>query len=598
MRQTDMEHRRILYALLNQVKELDENRYNEICASSEGYLTYSRDYLNWLFSIIYQKNWDSDYCVQYRTDHLRESIAELNKRVIWLERNTYPEGEDPYQKNTAFDECKIDLFLNHIQNEITQTEGRQKKRRLHIAVFTPLSPLKNGIADYMTVILLALKQYVDIDIYIDDGYEPDDPDILNSFSIYRHRKFRELYDRYDLILYEIGDNPHHVYIVPYALQYPGVLELHDFRLDYLYSFLPPEYQKRALAGSVCKRYPEGCNDNPLNMYLLKASRGVLVHSEFSRQAVFDEGVSIDTRKIELFANATLEEQDVSDLVKKHRLEDCFIFSCFGFVTLPKRVEQIVISFSHLVEKYPRAKLKLLIVGKFNEEILAATTAQIRKRHLKKHVVMTGYVTLDDMHKYISITDVCMNLRHPYRGESSGTLARIMGMGKACIVNRVGAFDEIPDHCCHKIAYENDPKKEIDNIINAMQLLFENYAYRKWIAGNAQMYVMDHLNLNRTIQLYCQVLDHFYCKPTFDTECLLKKASAFLTYNYFNNLHYAAEYFASKLYPFFCGEVFKNREALMQSDGLEFFSPVPITEKETGKGEYYAKRYYSTIRGNR
>lgn len=49
---------------------------------------------------------------------------------------------------------------------------------------------------------------------------------------------------------------------------------------------------------------------------------------------------------------------------------------------------------------------------------------------------------------------------------------------------------------------------------------------------------------------------------------------------------------------FCGEVFKNREALMQSDGLEFFSPVPITEKETGKGEYYAKRYYSTIRGNR
>lgn len=561
MRQTDAEHWRIRDALLAQVYGHDENRYYDICAFSGESSTYSRNYLNWLVSTLGQRNWDADYNIQQRTDHFRESISELNKRVIYLERYESFRNENQGEKDNVFDENKIDQFLDRILNEFIRTEGKQKKERLCLAVFTPLGPLKNGIADYVTVILLALKQYADIDIYIDEGYEPNDPDILQSFAIYRHEKFHELHDRYDLILYEIGNNPNHAYIVPYVLQYPGILELHDFHLDYLYQHLPPEYQKIARTESVCARYPEGCADNPLNMYLLKASPGGVVHSEFSRQAVFDEGVSIDARKIEHFAQAILEEQDASDLVKKHGLEDCFVFACFGFANYTKRVEPIIVAFSNIVQKYPRAKLKLLIVGEFTEDRLALARFHIRKHHLKKHVVITGYVTLSDMHKYISIADVCMNLRYPYRGESSGTLARIMGMGKACIVSRVGAFDEIPDHCCHKIPYEGDGEKEIENITNAMALLFENSAYRKWLAGNAQTYVMEHLNLDRTIQVYRETLDHFYCKPAFDAERLMEKVSIFLAYNYFDDLYHAAEYFTSKLYPLFFGDAAEEQQAI-------------------------------------
>jgi len=548
MLQTDTEHQRILNALLDQVKYHNENRYYDLCSFSEQSSMNSRNFLNWLLSELYQKNSDADYSIQQRTNHLRESIGELNKRVINLEGHENSGSKD--RKDEAFDENKIDLFLEHIRNEIVQTDGRQKKDRLRLAVFTPLSPLKNGIADYMTVILLALRQYAEIDIYIDNGYEPDDPDILQSFAVYRHGRFHELHDRYDLVLYEIGNNPHHAYIVPYVLRYPGVLELHDLRLDYLYRLLPPEYQEVARAEST---YSEWDDNNPWNMYLLKASWGVLVHCEFSRQAVLNDNMSLDVKKVEHFSNAILEEQDASILVKKHGLEDSFLFSCFGFVNYSKRIDQIIVSFSNLVQKYPKAKLKLLIVGEFTEDFLRSAKAQIRKYHLKKYVVMTGYVSLSDMYKYISLTDVCMNLRYPYGGESSGTLSRIMGMGKACVVNRVGAFDEIPDSCCHKIAYEGNPEKEIENITGAMSLLFENSVYRKWIAGNAQTYVMEHLNLDRTIQLYRKFLDHFYRKPTFNTARLMEKASSFLAYNYFDDPYYAATYFASRLYPFFDGE---------------------------------------------
>lgn len=557
MMQNDAEYQRILNALLAQVRVHNEGRYNDICAFSEQSLTDSRNHLNFLLDTLYQKNWDANYSIQQRTDHVRESISELNKRVIYLEEGEVSGLEEQHYKRKSLDEDKINLFFDYIRNEIGKTEARQKKERLHLAVFTPLSPLKNGIADYTTVILLALKQYMEIDIYIDKGYEPDDPDILRSFTIYQHEKFHQLHKQYDLILYEIGNNPHHVYIIPYVLQYPGVVELHDFRLEYLHEYLLPKYQKIARAESICAIYPEGYDYNPLNLYLLKVSRGGLVHSEFSRQAVFDESIASDVRKIELFAKAVLEEQEISDLVRKQGLEDCFVFSCFGFVNHTKRIEQIIISFSYMVQKHPKAKLKLLIVGEFAKDYIILIKSLIRKHHLKKYVVMTGYVTLSDMYKYISLTDVCMNLRYPYGGESSGTLARIMGMGKACIVNRVGTFDEIPDYCCHKIAYESNLEKEIENITNAMSILFENSAYRKWIAGNAQTYVMEHLNLDHTIQLYRESLDHFYRKATFDIDRLIGKAASFLAYNYFDNPYNAAIYLVSQIYPFFCGETIEK-----------------------------------------
>lgn len=544
MWQTDTKYQRFLNALLN----------NEKFVCSKHSLAYSYDYVNRLIDVLQQKDWEMNYSVKQRIAQLRESIVELNNRVIRLEE--YEVSGNIFGKiDKTADECKINLFFDCIKNEVNLTDGRQKKEHCRIAVFTPLSPLKNGIADYMTEILLALKQYVEIDIYIDDGYEPDNQVILQSFPIYRHHKFHEMYEIYDLILYEIGNNPHHAYIIPYVLQYPGILELHDFRLSHLYTFLSPEYQKIIREKNACAKEPDGRSYDPTNICLLKASQGVLVHNEFSKQEIFNKDMSIDVRKIELFSKVVLERQDTSELIKKYGFEDCFIFSCFGFMNYSKRIAPIIAAFSNLVQKYPQVKFKLLLVGKFNENYLASVMSHIRKRHLKKKVIMTGYVSLNDMYKYISLTDVCMNLRYDYGGESSGTLARIMGMGKACIVNRVGAFDEMPDFCCHKIAYENNPEKEIENITNAMSILFENRAYRKWLAVNSQVYVMEHLNLDRTIQLYCEAFGDFYYnrKIGININCLLKKAASFLAYNYFSNPYYAATYLALKLYSFYCGE---------------------------------------------
>ncbi|MDD4311039.1 MAG: hypothetical protein PHW41_00995, partial [Eubacteriales bacterium] len=75
---------------------------------------------------------------------------------------------------------------------------------------------------------------------------------------------------------------------------------------------------------------------------------------------------------------------------------------------------------------------------------------IKKNQLEDYVTITGYVGLDEFTRYIDATDICVNLRYPSNGETSGSLMRTLAKGKCVMVNDVGSFCEIPDQCCVKL----------------------------------------------------------------------------------------------------------------------------------------------------
>ena len=124
IRQNDADHRRILNALLDQVRGHDEGRYNDICMRFQQDPNYYRNYLNWLLDTLYQKNWDSDYSVQQRTDHLRESILELNKRIICLE-----EQEAECQGHPAHNPHQYKYRFPHIVSEREATRSYNPRYR-------------------------------------------------------------------------------------------------------------------------------------------------------------------------------------------------------------------------------------------------------------------------------------------------------------------------------------------------------------------------------------------------------------------------------------------------------------------------------------
>ena len=75
---------------------------------------------------------------------------------------------------------------------------------------------------------------------------------------------------------------------------------------------------------------------------------------------------------------------------------------------------------------------------------------IRTLGLSAAVRVMGFTPIEDFTGYMGACDIVLNLRYPTVGESSGSLLRALGLGKAVLVSAVGAFREFPDEVCLKV----------------------------------------------------------------------------------------------------------------------------------------------------
>ena len=55
---------------------------------------------------------------------------------------------------------------------------------MRVAIFSPLNPVKSGISDFTEELVVFLKKYMDIDLFI-DGFKPSNEEIAKQFNIYR-----------------------------------------------------------------------------------------------------------------------------------------------------------------------------------------------------------------------------------------------------------------------------------------------------------------------------------------------------------------------------------------------------------------------------
>ena len=113
---------------------------------------------------------------------------------------------------------------------------------MKLAFWSPLSPKGTGIADYSEELLPYLQNGgADIHLFVED-YEPDNPEILESFEWHYAREYEEVAAReaFDLNLYQVGNSAFHRYALNAALRFPGVVVLHDLVLQHLFLGLSVE----------------------------------------------------------------------------------------------------------------------------------------------------------------------------------------------------------------------------------------------------------------------------------------------------------------------------------------------------------------------
>lgn len=431
-----------------------------------------------------------------RVHNIDEAIyLYLSHRQEIVNSNLSPQQETnaSYSTQQQTDIDRISQYIRFISHDEPLKRTTQNyESRLKIAMFTPLPPLKNGIADYTRDILMELRRFFHIDIFIDDGYTPNDSDIIQNFTIKNHKEFQPVSMDYDLIIYQIGTNPNHAYMIDYIIGYPGLIYLHDYSIAYLYLVLPS-----ALKDRLAEAYPstdeEFLFSNPLNKCVLDKALGIVVHNNYSRDGLRNQSCLVPIKQINLYAKITPKMQNKAELKKEINLElDELIISSFGFAAKSKHIDRILEVFSELVRKYPNIKLRYIIVGKLIEGADFSVHELLEKYRIEKYVTITGYVDMDTFYKYLQTTDICVNLRGVYQGESSASLARIMACGKPCIVSDIGSFAELPSDVCVKITSDN-VKLETE-LLQQLENLITNEKLRESIGSNAHKYAEENLNI--------------------------------------------------------------------------------------------------------
>ena len=106
---------------------------------------------------------------------------------------------------------------------------------MRVAYFSPLPPMRSGIADYSAELLPALAAHLDLELFVEDGFKVD-PALAARFPVRGYRAFPALQEegRYDAVVYQIGNNvDYHAGIYEMLLRYPGITVLHEYVLHHL-----------------------------------------------------------------------------------------------------------------------------------------------------------------------------------------------------------------------------------------------------------------------------------------------------------------------------------------------------------------------------
>jgi glycosyltransferase involved in cell wall biosynthesis/SAM-dependent methyltransferase len=367
---------------------------------------------------------------------------------------------------------------------------------MRVAFFSPLPPARSGIADYSEALIESLKPLLELEIF-SGPHQAFDP------------------ARFDLALYHVGNNGHHGFVYETALRHPGVVVMHESNLHHLIADLTIrrgdwdgyvrecEYQGGPAAGrfAECVRKLEVGPDYeglPMTRRLLETARGVVVHSSFMRDEMRAAGFEGPCAVIP--HGAWIPRADRNGWRHKLGLDEITpLVGIFGFLKPYKRIAESLRAFRRLVRLAPNAKM--ILVGEQHPDFPVQPT--IRSMGLSSNARVLGFTPIEEFVGYLGACDIVLNLRYPTVGESSGTLLRSLGLGKAVMVSQIGSFQEFPDDVCLKVPV--GPGEE-DLIFEYLNLLVSRPDVARQLGERAKDYVARECNWAAVARQYAGFME--------------------------------------------------------------------------------------------
>jgi glycosyltransferase involved in cell wall biosynthesis len=345
-----------------------------------------------------------------------------------------------------------------------------------VGYFSPLPPARTGVADYSAALLAELRKLGSV-ACDDTGAE--------------------------VCLYHLGNNPLHRAVYGRALATPGVIVLHDAVLQHFFLGSLSEsayvdefvynygrwnvdlahrlWHGRARSG-IDPRYFEF----PMLRRVVERSRAVIVHNRAAGRMVRDHVATARVYEIpHLFIPAPQPaEADVLRLRASLGVtpSDC-LFGVFGHLRESKRVTAVVNAFSRLHRAGER--VALLVAGDFvSPDLARAAGPALAAAGIRR----VGYTPESTFGMYANAVDVCINLRYPAAGETSGIAVRMMGLGKPVLLSAGEETAGIPGAAALRI----DPgPAEIDMLSEYMLWLSRFPFHARAIGALARQHIVQY-----------------------------------------------------------------------------------------------------------
>ena len=367
---------------------------------------------------------------------------------------------------------------------------------MRVAFFSPLPPARSGIADYSEALIESLRPLVDLEVFSSAKHAHDPA-------------------RFDIAVYQVGNNAHHDFVYETALRHPGVVVMHESNLHHLITDLTIrrgdwdayvaecEYHGGAAARAFAERVRKlevgpDYEGVAMTRRLLESARGVVVHSRFMRDETRTAGYKGPVAVIP--HGAWIPQADRQAYRRRLGLDETVsLIGIFGFLKPYKRIAESLRAFRRLVRVAPTAKM--ILVGEPHPELPLA--AAIRSMGLDANVRVLGFTPIDDFVGYLAACDIVLNLRYPTVGESSGTLLRSLGLGKAVMVSEIGSFQEFPDDVCLKVPVGAG---EEDIIFEYLNLLVSRPDVTQALGDRAKTYVATECNWPAVARQYAAFLE--------------------------------------------------------------------------------------------
>jgi glycosyltransferase involved in cell wall biosynthesis/SAM-dependent methyltransferase len=359
-----------------------------------------------------------------------------------------------------------------------------------------MPPSRSGIADYSEALVAELRKLVDLETFSDAG-RPYDP------------------SRFDAAIYHLGNNPHHDFVYDAAISNPGIVVMHEANLHHLIAHVTirrnnwDAYVAEAeLNGGAPARHRaelartltvgpdyEGCQ---MIRRVLDSAKGIIVHSQFMVDEMHKAGFR---GPIVVIPHGAWVPQ-VDGAAFRRRLgvgPETPLVGIFGHLKPYKRIKEALRAFRRVVKEHPETRM--ILVGEPHPEV--------RLDSLPPSIRLIGFAEIEEFVGYMAACDIILNLRFPTVGESSGSLLRAMGLGKAVLVSDIGSFAEFPPDTVLKVPVGNE---EDEVLFEYLRLLISRPDLMQALGKQAKAYVEETCNWSAVAVRYLRFLETLAAPP--------------------------------------------------------------------------------------